>query len=82
MSEEILLNIENKPTLAGTLTCFPPGPLVVGIRICSECGKDETINKFKKKGKKCIKCYSKKNNQKLGPEYFKKYYADHKNPKG
>ena len=37
MSEEILLNIENKPTLAG-------------IRICSECGKDETTNKFKKKG--------------------------------
>ena len=75
---EILLNIENKPTLAGTLEQSSTLTCSAGIRICSECGKDETINKFKKKGKKCIKCYSKKNNQKLGPEYFKKYYLDNK----
>ena len=47
-------------------------------RICSECGVDELTNKFKPKGKKCIKCYSRKNNSKMGKEYFKKYYSDRK----
>jgi hypothetical protein len=47
-------------------------------RICTECGVDELTNKFKPKGKKCIKCYSRKNNLKMGKEYFKKYYSDRK----
>jgi len=51
---------------------------VNGNRICTECGIDELTNKFKPKGKKCIKCYSRKNNLKMGKEYFKKYYSDRK----
>lgn len=47
-------------------------------RVCVECGVDELTNKFKPKGKKCIKCYSRKNNLKMGKEYFKKYYSDRK----
>ena len=47
-------------------------------RVCTECGVDELVNKFKRKGKKCIKCYSRKNNLKMGKEYFKKYYSDRK----
>ena len=55
--------------------------LPVRIRVCSVCAKDETVNKFKPKGKKCIKCYSKSNNIKMGQDYFKKYYQDRKTAK-
>ena len=49
------------------------------IRICSVCGKDEITNKFKLKGKRCIKCYSNSNNIKhREKDYFKKYYQDSK----
>ena len=49
------------------------------IRICSVCEKDETTNKFKPKGKRCIKCYSNSNNIKhREKDYFKKYYQDSK----
>ena len=49
------------------------------MRICSVCGKDDTTNKFKTKGKKCIKCYSKSNNEKhREKDYFKKYYQNRK----
>ena len=51
------------------------------IRVCTVCAKDETTNKFKPKGKKCIKCYSKANNIKMGQDYFKKYYLDRKTAK-
>ena len=54
-------------------------PIHLHIRICSVCGKDEITNKFKPKGKKCIKCYSKSNNIKhREKDYFKKYYQDSK----
>ena len=54
-------------------------PIHLHIRICSVCGIDETRNKFKPKGKKCIKCYSKSNNEKhREKDYFKKYYQDSK----
>ena len=54
-------------------------PIHLHIRICSVCGKDEITNKFKPKGKKCINCYSKSNNEKhREKDYFKKYYQNRK----
>jgi hypothetical protein len=53
---------------------------VKGVKVkrsCIACGS--TSNKFKAKGKKCIKCYSKINNEKhREKDYFKQYYLDHK----
>lgn len=47
------------------------------IRTCIECGSTE--NKFYKFGKKCIKCYSRKNNQKQKEKnYHKQYYEKNK----
>jgi len=47
-------------------------------KICVECGSKD--NKFKNCGKKCIKCYSKKNNTKLKENnYYKNYYQNKKN---
>lgn len=69
MSEDNL-NIENDSE-----------PIHLRIRVCTVCAKDETTNKFKPKGKKCIKCYSKANNIKMGQDYFKKYYQDRKTAK-
>lgn len=52
----------------------------VNIKVCTECGS--STNKFRPKGKKCIKCYSKKNNDKLkDTEYHKKYYLEHEGTK-
>ena len=47
------------------------------LKACTSCGS--TANKFKQKGKNCIKCYSKINNQKFkDKDYFKQYYLEHK----
>lgn len=50
---------------------------IVKIKECIEC--KSTTNKFKNcGGKKCIKCYNKKNNEKLKEKnYYKEYYKTH-----
>jgi hypothetical protein len=71
----LIIDISN--IKSGIIQPLNPGYLI--FRICSVCGKDEITNKFKPKGKKCIKCYSKSNNEKhREKDYFKKYYQDSK----
>ena len=49
----------------------------IPLRVCTSCGS--STNKFKAKGRKCIKCYSKTNNEKFKEkDYFKHYYINHK----
>ena len=80
MSEDNLNTENNNERLPSASRCESE-PIHLRIRICSVCAKDETTNKFKPKGKKCIKCYSKSNNIKMGQDYFKKYYQDRKTAK-
>jgi hypothetical protein len=54
------------------------------IRLCKICGIGSDINKFKMKNdkicaKKCLKCTSSKNNERLKENnYYTKYYIEHK----
>ena len=49
----------------------------IKIKICKTCGISSEFNKFN--GKECIKCKSKKYNEKLKEkQYYKKYYDENK----
>ena len=51
----------------------------IKIIVCKTCGISSDINKFQQKRKECIKCVSKKNNERLKEiQYYKKYYEDNK----
>lgn len=47
------------------------------IKICKVCGLSNEVTNFQVNRRTCIKCNSKKCNNKLGNEYFRKYMKDH-----
>jgi hypothetical protein len=47
------------------------------IKICKVCGLSDEVTNFQNNRRTCIKCNSKKCNNKLGNEYFRVYMKDH-----
>ena len=47
------------------------------IKFCKVCGLSNDVTNFQNNRRTCIKCNSKKCNNKLGNEYFRKYMKDH-----